>query len=139
MSVRARVLDVRDVSPGATVSYGATWSASAPGRLATLGIGYGDGLRRELSNRGRVLIHGREAPVRGVVCMDSTVVDLGDRRDVRPGDVATVLGRDGDAEITLGEIADLCGTIDYEILTGWTRRLPRIEPAARRAARGGRE
>jgi len=59
--------------------------------------------------------------------MDSTVVDIGDRDDVSPGDVTTVLGRDGGAEIGLDEIADLCETIDYEILTGWSRRLPRIE------------
>ena len=126
VAVRARILDVREVEAGATVSYGATWTAPESVRLATIGIGYGDGLRRELSNRGRVLIHGRPAPIRGVVCMDSTVVELGDRDDVRPGDVATVLGSDGGAAIGLDEIADLCGTIDYEILTGWSRRLPRI-------------
>jgi alanine racemase len=127
VAVRARVLDVRQVEAGATVSYGATWSSPGGGRLATIGIGYGDGLRRELSNRGRVLIHGRPAPIRGVVCMDSTVVDIGDRDDVHPGDVATVLGPDGLDEIGLDEIAELCGTIDYEILTGWSRRLPRTE------------
>ncbi len=127
VAVRTRILDVREVEAGATVSYGATWSSPDSRRLATIGIGYGDGLRRELSNRGRVLIHGRPAPIRGVVCMDSTVVDVGDRDDVRPGDVVTVLGRDGGTEIGLDEIAQLCGTIDYEILTGWSRRLPRIE------------
>ncbi len=127
VAVRARILDVRTVEAGTTVSYGATWRAPARTRLATLGIGYGDGLRRELSNRGRVLIHGREAPIRGVVCMDSVVVEIGDRDDVQPGDVATILGRDGEAEIGLDEIAQMCGTIDYEILTGWSRRLPRVE------------
>jgi alanine racemase len=59
--------------------------------------------------------------------MDSVVVEVGDRKDVQTGDVATVLGRDGEAEIGLDEVAGLCGTIDYEILTGWSRRLPRIE------------
>ena len=121
------MLDVRDVEAGTTVSYGATWSSPVAGRLATIGIGYGDGLRRELSNRGRVLIHGRSALIRGVVCMDSTVVELGDRDDVQPGDVATVLGHDRGMEIGLDELADSCGTIDYEILTGWSSRLPRIE------------
>lgn len=127
VSVRARVLDVKAVDAGATVSYGATWRAPRATRLATLGIGYADGLRRQLSNRGRVLIRGRAAPIRGVICMDTTVVEIGAREDVRPGDVATVLGRDGDAEIGIDELADLAGTIDYEILTGWSRRLPRIE------------
>jgi alanine racemase len=120
------VLDVKDVEAGATVSYGATWKAPAATRLATIGIGYADGLRRHLSNRGRVLIRGRSAPIRGVVCMDTTVVEIGEQRDVRPGDVATVLGRDGTAEVGIDELADLSETIDYEILTGWSRRLPRI-------------
>jgi len=127
VSVRARVLAVRDVAAGTTVSYGATWTAPAPARLATLSIGYGDGLRRELSNRGRALVHGREAPIRGVVCMDTTVVDVSGRDDVRPGDVATLLGADANEMIGLAEMARLCDTIDYEILTGWDDRLPRLE------------
>jgi len=130
IAVRARVLDVRDVDAGTTVSYGATWRAEVPARLATLGIGYADGLRRELSNRGRALLGGREAPIRGVVCMDTTVADVTGLDGVRPGDVATLLGRDGLNAIELAELADLCGTIDYEILTGWSRRLPRIDRPA---------
>ena len=125
VSVRARVLAVRDVPAGTTVSYGATWTAPHAARLATLGIGYGDGLRRELSNRGRALIHGVEAPIRGVVCMDTVVVDVTGRDDVGPGDVATLLGTDGGASIRLDEMARLCDTIDYEILTGLGDRLPR--------------
>jgi alanine racemase len=127
ISVRARVLDVRDVPAGATISYGATYVTPAPARLASLGIGYGDGLRRELGNRGRVLLRGREAPIRGVVCMDSTVVDVTEIPGVEIGDVATIIGRDGEREIKLDEHARHCGTIDYEILTGWTGRLPRLE------------
>lgn len=127
VAVRARVLAVREVSAGTTVSYGATWTAPAAGRLATLGIGYGDGIRRELSNRGRALIHGREAPIRGVVCMDTLVVDVTGRDDVGPGDIATLLGTDGEASISLGEMARQCDTIDYEILTGLGERLPRVE------------
>ena len=127
LSIRTRVLAVRDVAAGATVSYGATWTAPGPTRLATLGIGYGDGLRRDLSNRGRALIHGREAPIRGVVCMDVIVVDVTGRDDVRTGDVATLLGEDGDRSIELDEMARACDTIEYEILTGWGRRLPTLE------------
>jgi len=127
VSVRARVLAVRDVPAGATVSYGATWTAPHPARLATLGIGYGDGLRRELSNQGRALIHGTEAPIRGVVCMDTVVVEVTGRDDVGSGDVATLLGTDRGASIRLDEIARLCDTIDYEILTGLGNRLPRLE------------
>lgn len=124
--VRARVLEVRDVKPGSTVSYGATWTAPGPARLATLGIGYADGLRRCLTGRGRALIHGRFVPMRGVITMDSTVVDVTGRDDVEPGDVATVLGRDRRGEITPEELADTCGTIAYEILTGWSSRVPKI-------------
>lgn len=125
-SVRARVLTVRDVDAGSTVSYGATWTAPKPARLATIGIGYADGLPRCLSGKGRALIHGRPAPFRGVVTMDTTVVDVTGRDDVKPGDVATVLGHDGDAEITPEELAAACDTIAYEILTGWSARVPKI-------------
>jgi alanine racemase len=125
-SVRTRVLDVRDVSRGATVSYGATYRTPAAARLATLGIGYADGLPRTLSGCGRVLIKGRSAPIRGVVSMDSTVVDVTGHEDVVPGDVATVMGRDGNEEIAVEELATACGTISYEILTGWSNRVPRI-------------
>lgn len=124
--VRARVLEVRDVPSGTTVSYGATYRTTDPTRLVTLAIGYGDGVRRELSNLGAVLLRGRRAPVRGRVCMDTTVVEIGRDVPVSPGDAATLLGRDGDEEITLSEIAEWCDTIDYEILTGWSSRLPRV-------------
>ena len=73
------------------------------------------------------MVHGREAPIRGVVCMDTTVVDVTGRDDVRPGDVATLLGADANEMIGLAEMARLCDTIDYEILTGWDDRLPRLE------------
>ena len=127
VSVRARVLSVREVEAGSTVSYGATWTAPTSVRLATLGIGYGDGLRRELSNRGFALIGGARAPIRGVVCMDTTVVDVSRIDGVNAGAVATLLGSDGEERVGLQEMARLCNTIDYEILTGWSRRLPRLE------------
>ncbi len=126
VSVFARVLDVREVGPGQTVSYGATYRTSERSRLATLAIGYADGVRFELSNRGHVLLSGVRAPVRGAVCMDVMVVDVTAIPDVRPGDVATILGRDGAEQITLKELTEQCGTIEYEILTGLSPRLPRI-------------
>lgn len=126
VSVRARVLDVRGVPEGHTVSYGALHRTGAPARLATLGVGYGDGLRRELSDRGHALVASRRSPIRGAVCMDVTVVDVTDVPEARAGSAATLLGRDGGAEITLEEMAEACGTIPYEILTGLGRRLPRV-------------
>lgn len=126
-ALRARILDVREVQAGATVGYGATYRTPAATRLATVGAGYGDGVPRALSNRGAFLVAGRRAPIRGSVCMDVTVVDVGEIETARPGDVATVFGRDGSGEIGLDEIAGWAGTIDYEILTGLGPRLPRIE------------
>lgn len=124
-AVRARVLLLRDVPAGATAGYGATHRAERPSRWGTLGIGYGDGLPRALGNRGSALVRGRRVPIVGRVSMDLTVVDLTEVLDARVGDVATLVGEDGDERITLEEVAELAGTISYEILTGLTPRLPR--------------
>ncbi len=125
VSVRARALTVREVPEGWTASYGATFRAERPSRWATLAIGYGDGVRRELSNNGFVLFGERQAPIIGRVCMDVTVVDVTDLEDVVPGSVATVIGGPPGAPTNLSAVADRCETITYEILTGLTKRLPR--------------
>jgi len=126
-SVRARVGRVAQVPPGATVGYGATHAAQGPERWATLGIGYGDGLRRALSpGGGEALLRGRRVPMVGRISMDVTVVDATAVPAAAPGDVATLLGRDGDDEIMLDEVAARVGTISYEILTGLGPRLPRM-------------
>ncbi len=124
-AVRARVTAVRDVPEGWTASYGATYRASRPSRWATLAIGYADGLRRELSNNGFVRFGEREAPIVGRVCMDVTVVDVTELEDVAAGAVATVIGGPGDSATSLQSVAERCGTITYEILTGLGPRLPR--------------
>lgn len=130
--VRARVVRVQEVPAGTTVGYGATYVASRPETWATLAIGYGDGLPRVLGNRGRALLRNRRVPIIGRISMDVTVVDITDleasglAEPVRPGDVATLLGGDGDDCIELEEVADQAGTINYEILTGLTPRLPRV-------------
>jgi alanine racemase len=126
VSLHARVCHVREVTPGTTVGYGATHRASKPGRWATLSIGYGDGLPRTLGNRGSAVLQGRRVPIIGRISMDLTVVDISDLPAVQIGDVATLLGAEGQEEITLDEMAKLAGTISYEILTGFTPRLPRI-------------
>ena len=123
--VRARVLEVRDLAPGSTVSYGAMYTTSGAERLATLGIGYADGLAWRLSNSGRALVRGIRVPIRGGVCMDVTSVDVSAVSGVEPSDVVTLLGRDGAEEITLAEVAAAAGTIEYEVLTAIGRRLPR--------------
>tara|TARA_B100001013_G_scaffold270143_1_gene171404 strand:+ start:420 stop:707 length:288 start_codon:yes stop_codon:yes gene_type:complete len=91
-----------------------------------LGIGYGDGFPRVLGNRGNALLAGQKFPIIGRISMDMTVVDITGAGGVEVGDAATLIGTDGDGVITLDEVADLAGTISYEILTGFTARMPRI-------------
>jgi alanine racemase len=132
-ALRARVVLVRDAAPGSTVGYGATHTSARWERWATLAIGYGDGYPRRLGNRGHALVHGVRVPVVGRISMDMTVVDVSAVPDVREGDVATLFGRDGEAAILLDEVAAQAETIGYEILTGLTPRLPRVEAEAEHA------
>jgi len=126
-AIRAVVVRTREVSPGTTAGYGATWVARGWERWATLSIGYGDGIPRVLGNRGVVLLGGRRVPIIGRISMDMTVVDISSVSEVAEGDVATFVGRVGDEEITVDEVAATAGTISYEILTGLLPRLPRVE------------
>jgi alanine racemase len=123
-SVRARVVDLRVIEDGETVSYGATYRAVGRRRIATLGLGYADGYRRVLGNRAVALMGGRRAPVVGVVTMDMTMLDVTDV-PCSVGDVATLIGRDGADEITVSELAAFGGLSPYEVLTGLRGRLPR--------------
>lgn len=126
-SLRARVALLRDVAPGATVGYGATYTARRPERWATLAIGYGDGLPRALGPAGgRALLCGQAVPIIGRISMDVAVVDVTGVAEVAVGQIATLIGRDGQAEITVSEVAERCGTIAYEILAGLMPRLPRV-------------
>ena len=119
---RAAVLAVKDVPAGGRIGYGGTFTAERPLRTAVLGVGYGDGYRRELSGRGRVWLGGGYRRILGRVSMDLTVVDVTGAPQVKPGDEAVVLG----AEVTAQELAQLCGTIPYEILCGISARAPRV-------------
>lgn len=125
-SLRARVTLVKDVPAGATAGYGAIHVATVPERWATLAIGYGDGVPVALGNRGFALLRGVRVPVIGRISMDMTVVDISGVPEVVPGDVATLIGSDGSEEIRLGEVAEMADTIDYEILTRLSSRLPRV-------------
>lgn len=126
VALRSRIIRVVDVAAGATLGYGATYRACGPERWATLGIGYGDGYRRTASNRAHVLAAGKRVPVVGRVSMDVTVVNITGLNGVHPGNVVTLLGSDGEGEIGLDELAGWMGTIAYEVLTGFTSRLPRV-------------
>jgi alanine racemase len=126
VSLHARVCHVRDAPEGTTAGYGATYRACKPERWATLSVGYGDGLPRALGNRGSAILRGRRVPIIGRISMDLTVVDISDVPGAGVGDVATLLGAEGPETIALDELAELAGTISYEVLTGFTPRLPRI-------------
>jgi alanine racemase len=123
VAVRARVIDLRTVPAGDTVSYGGSFRAESDCRIATLAIGYADGYRRALSNRGSVLVRGRRAPVVGVVTMDMTMVDVTDIQ-CEIGDIATLIGADGDDRIDVTHVAAMGELSPYEVLTGLRGRLP---------------
>ncbi|HSB72010.1 MAG TPA: alanine racemase [Candidatus Methylomirabilis sp.] len=114
------------VPRGASVSYGRTFVAPRGLVVATLPVGYADGWGRLLSNRGQVLIRGRRVPVIGRVCMDMTMVDVTDLPEVRVGDEAVLIGRQGEGEISADEVAEAQGTISYEVLCRIGPRVPRV-------------
>lgn len=127
LSLKTRVELVKTVPPGTGISYGHISVTERTTKIATLCVGYADGVPRLLSNRGSVLICGKRAPIIGRVCMDQMMVDVTDIPGVAEGDVATVIGRDGDAYISADEVAAEAETIPYEILCSLSRpRLPRV-------------
>ncbi len=124
-TVRARVVNIRAVPQGPTVSSGAEWAAPQDTTLATLAIGYADGIRRSVQGRAHALLDGARVPIVGRVMMDFVIVDVGKNANVKIGDVATLIGGSEQGAITLDEFASWAGTISYEILTGLGNRLPR--------------
>lgn len=126
MSLVTRIVHIKRVEANTAVSYGRTYRTRAPVWLATLPVGYADGYSRHLSNKAPVLVNGIRRPVVGRICMDQTVIELGPDCDVSVGDEAVLLGRQGDDEITLTELAVLAGTINYELACGISPRVPRI-------------
>ena len=126
MALKARVSHVKRLPAGARLSYGLRYAMPAAGTVATVPIGYADGVPRALSaTGGEVLVHGRRHPIAGTVTMDQLMVDVGET-PVEVGDEVVLIGRDGDAEITADEWADRLGTIAYEVVCGIGRRVPRI-------------
>ncbi len=117
---------MRTLPPGSSVSYGRTFIATRPTRVALLPIGYGDGVHRLLSNRGRVLIRGQRAPIIGRVCMDNIMVDVTHIEGVQEGDEAVLIGRQGAARISAEEVAAWAQTINYEVTTSLLPRTARV-------------
>ena len=126
MELKTRVLQLKRLPAGSPVSYGQTFVTERDSIIATLPVGYGDGLPRKLSGAGDVIIRGKRAPIRGLICMDLTMCDVTDIPGVKKGDEVTIIGRDGTEEITASEIAEKTGTISYEIFCNITKRVPRI-------------
>ena len=126
LALRSVVTHVKTVRKGATVGYGALWSAPAEARVATIAIGYADGVHRARGNRGHVLVRGRRAPLIGAVSMDAITVDVSDVDGITVGDVVTIIGADGDEVITAEEVATWSNTISYEVLTAIGPRVKRV-------------
>lgn len=124
-SLKAKVAYFKVVNEGEGISYGHTYRAPRQSRIVTIPVGYGDGFRRALSNRGSVLIHGQRLPIVGTICMDQFMVDIKDQ-SVYVGDEVVLIGRQGQEEISVKEMAELCDTIPYEILCLFNDRIPRI-------------
>ena len=125
LSLKSHVILVKDINKGETVGYGATFKADNDMKIATVSIGYADGYQRSFSNKADVLIRGKRARVVGRVCMDQIMVDVTDIPDAAAGDVVTLVGKDGSEEITLEELADIAGTISYELACAISKRVPR--------------
>jgi alanine racemase len=126
MSVKARVLLAKRIGMGEGVSYGLTYRAAAPTVIATLPLGYADGVHRVLSNSMPVLLGGERVAQVGRICMDQLMVEVPQRIEVRAGDEAVIVGVQGDQRIALDELAELAGTINYEMACAFGMRLPRV-------------
>jgi alanine racemase len=125
LSLHSYVADVKRFERGASAGYGQTWRAPADTWVGVLPLGYGDGVRRGLSNNAEVLIRGRRHPLVGTISMDNLTVDLGPETDVEPGDGAVLIGAQGGESIRAEEIARRLATINYEVTCGISARVPR--------------
>lgn len=126
MSLKTEISFLKKIKPGATVSYGATFKATRETVVATLPIGYADGLPRGLSNKGYFLVHGKRAPIIGRICMDQTMIDVTDIEDVMMGDEVIIFGTVNQSFLSIDEHAYLLDTINYELVTQIGQRVPRI-------------
>ena len=126
MELKSHITYVKDVPAGVQISYGGTFVTEKETRVATIPVGYADGYPRLLSNKGWVLIHGKKAPILGRVCMDQFMVDVSEIPDVKAGDEVTLMGRDGEEQISVDTLGELSGRFPYEFVCDITKRVPRI-------------
>ena len=126
MSLKSHIAYIKNVDKGTAISYGGTYVTDEERRIATIPVGYGDGYPRSLSNKGFVLIRGKKAPIVGRVCMDQFMVDVTNIPDVAILDEVTLIGRDGDEEITMELLGDMSGRFNYELACDVSKRVARI-------------
>jgi len=126
LALKSKIILLKDVQAEETVGYGRTYHVQKPSQIATVPIGYADGLPRCLSNQGYVLVRGQKVPIVGRLCMDQLMIDVSDVHGVALDDIVTIIGNDGESCITVEEIADLSQTISNEILSRLGHRLPRL-------------
>jgi alanine racemase len=126
MSLRAKLISIRDVPAGEGVGYGASFITQKPSKIGVLAAGYGDGIHRSLGNRGSVLLHGKAVSIVGIVSMDVTMLDVTDLPDVRVGDVATVYGVEGTTRHPANLVARSLGTVTSDLLCMVSQRVPRV-------------
>jgi alanine racemase len=126
LSVRARIISLRELSAGQGVGYNSRWTASKPSRVAVIAMGYADGLPRALTNKGRVIVRGMFAPLVGTISMDLSAVDVTAVPDTRVGDVVTIYGSDGHASQQVSDVAKILGTVTSDLCCELGMRVPRI-------------
>ena len=129
MELKTRIIRIKSISEGDCISYGRTFTAEKPMKIAIIPIGYGDGLHRILSGKIDVLINGKRARQIGRICMDMCMVDVTDL-PCKVDDIVTIFGRDGDEFIPIEEVAEKAGTINYEMTCALTERVPRVYTGA---------
>jgi alanine racemase len=126
LSFKTQVAQVKELPSGSYVSYGCTFMTEGQARIAVIPVGYADGFRRGPRRWGEVLVRGQRAPVVGQVCMDQTMIDVSHVANVRQGDEVVLIGQQGGDRITVGEVADRLGTINYEVVSEILARVPRV-------------
>ena len=126
MALKSQIIQLKEVPAGFNVSYGSTYTTREPTTIATVPIGYADGLNRLLSSRGQMLVGGKRVSIVGRVCMDLTMLDVGDVKNVQIGDEVVVFGQQGNETLAVDEMAAMLNTINYEIVTGISARVPRV-------------